>query len=274
LFLKSRKIPYIQDVFLEYLCFPNLTSTPVSESIRMMNFGKYFRTKSYHLLLAMLLLLLPVTSMAQLKKMYGKADYPFWMSLPADSTLNSKPPILVFLHGRSLSGNDLELVKGYGVITEIVDGRIIPAIVVAPQLPKGSGWEPSKVLTVIEYIQKNYNTDSNRLYVVGMSLGGYGVLHFVGKYPDKVAAAIALCGGGNVADACNLAKVYLWIQHGKLDKAVPFSESQVIVDAIKKCGGGDKLTFTVYDNYGHSELARCFRHDDFYEWLFSKTKGK
>jgi predicted peptidase len=242
--------------------------------MRLKNFDNYFRTPCCFLLLAILLQIIPVVSHAQLKKMYGKADYPFWLNLPADSTLNSKPPILIFLHGRSLSGNDLELVKGYGVITEIVDGRIIPAIVVAPQLPKGSWWEPDKVLTVLEYVQKNYNTDSNRIYVVGMSLGGYGVLNFVGKYADKVAAAIALCGGGNVADACNLAKVYLWIQHGKLDKAVPFSESQLIVDAIKKCGGGDKLTFTIYDNYGHSELARCFREDAFYKWLFSKTKGK
>jgi predicted peptidase len=222
--------------------------------------------------LLLLICFVPLYCWGQLKQVHGEADYPFWINLPVDSILNNKPPILVFLHGRSLSGDDLELVKGYGVITEIVDGRIIPAITVAPQLKKGYGWEPDKVLSVIEYVQKHYTTDSNRLYVVGMSLGGYGVLHFVGKYPEKVAAAIALCGGGKLEDACKLATVNLWIQHGRKDKAVPFSESENLVNAIRKCGNSDKLVFTIYDNYGHSELARCFRQDEFYEWLFSKKR--
>jgi predicted peptidase len=181
--------------------------------------------------------------------------------------------VLVFLHGRSLSGDNLELVKEYGVITEIVAGRKIPAIVVAPQVPKGKSWEPDKVMSVIDYVQKNYKTDTNRLYIVGMSLGGYGVLHFTGKYYKKVAAAIALCGGGNLTDACNLSQVNLWIQHGKKDRAVPFSESEKLVEAIKKCdNGGKKLKFTVYDNYGHGELARCFRQDEFYDWLFAQRR--
>mgnify|MGYP002344235543 CR=1 FL=1 len=209
---------------------------------------------------------------AQLQKMYGKAEYPFWMNLPHDSTLSNKPPLLVFLHGRSLSGSNLELVKGYGVITEIEAGRIIPAIVVAPQLTKGQGWEPDKVMSVINYVRTQYTTDSNRLYVVGMSLGGYGVLHFAGKYYQEVAAAIALCGGGKPEDACNLAKIHLWIQHGKKDRAVPFSESENLVNAIRKCENSDKLVFTIHEDYGHSELARCFRQDEFYDWLFSKRR--
>lgn len=230
-------------------------------------------TKTLRTLTLLIIMSLPMMVQAQLKQIHDKTDYHFWLNLPADSILKSKPPILVFLHGRSLSGDNLEQVKGYGVITEIVDGRKIPAIVVAPQVPKGEGWDPDKVLEVIEYVQKNYTTDSNRLYVVGMSLGGYGVLHFVGRYWDKVAGAIALCGGGKLIDACNLSKVNLWIEHGRLDKAVPFSESETLVNAIKKCeNGGKKLKFTIYDNYGHSELARCFRQDDFYDWLFAQRR--
>jgi predicted peptidase len=212
------------------------------------------------------------TASAQLTQVNGKTTYHFWQYLPHDSILKKNPPLLVFLHGRSLSGDDLNLVKRYGVITEIEAGRKIPAIVVAPQVPKGKGWEPDLVLEVINYVRKNYKTDTNRLYVVGMSLGGYGVLHFVGKYYYKVAAAIALCGGGNLSDACNLAKVHLWIEHGRLDKAVPFSESENLVEAIKKCDGGKKLKFTIFDNYGHGELARCFREDSFYDWLFAQRR--
>lgn len=213
-------------------------------------------------------------AMAQLSQVHQQADYPFWINLPEDSILNSNPPVLLFLHGRSLSGDNLELVKGYGVITEICAGRKIPAIVVAPQVPKGKSWEPDKVLSVVNYVQQHYKTDTNRLYVVGMSLGGYGVLHFTGKYYYKVAAAIALCGGGNLSDACNLSQVNLWIQHGRKDKAVPFSESEKLVEAIRKCAnGGSKLKFTIWDNYGHGELARCFRDDEFYNWLFRQTRN-
>jgi len=233
--------------------------------------AKNFRFARYLMLCAFLIL--PLLNQAQLKQVHKQADYPFWINLPGDSILKSKPPVLIFLHGRSLSGDNLEQVKGYGVITEIVAGRKIPAIVIAPQVPAGKSWEPDKVLSVIEYVQKNYVTDTNRLYVVGMSLGGYGVLHFVGKYYYKVAGAIALCGGGNLSDACNLSKVNLWIQHGKKDRAVPFSESENLVDAIKKCDNhGKKLKFTVYDNYGHGELARSFRQDEFYNWLFEQRR--
>jgi predicted peptidase len=226
------------------------------------------------ILFVLFLMVLGVRVMGQLQQMKGKTEYPFWLYLPADSIVKAKPPVLIFLHGRSLSGTDLELVKRYGVITEIVRGRKIPAIVFAPQVKPGQAWDPDKVLEVLNWVQKQYVTDSSRVYVVGMSLGGYGVLTFAGKYPDKVAGAVALCGGGNPSDGCRLATVPLWIQHGKLDQAVPISESEKMVNAIKACNGGVCLTYKVYDNWGHSQLARIFGEDSMYEWLFSQVKKK
>ena len=85
---------------------------------------------------------------AQLTPIKGKSDYNFWISLPADSILKNNPPILIFLHGRSLSGSDLNTVKRYGVIHEIEKGRDIPAIVIAPQVPAGKSWEPKKIMNV------------------------------------------------------------------------------------------------------------------------------
>ncbi|MFM7466765.1 MAG: alpha/beta hydrolase-fold protein, partial [Crocinitomicaceae bacterium] len=161
---------------------------------------------------------------AQLKAIYSQADYPFLLHLPADSILKSKPPVLIFLHGRSLSGNNLEMVKRYGVIHEIEKGRKIPAIVVAPQVQAGKSWEPEKVLSVLQFVQKTFNTDSNRVYVTGMSLGGYGTLGFAGAYPEIVTAAVALCGGGNTKDGCDSAQVPLWIHHGTKGYAVPISD--------------------------------------------------
>jgi predicted peptidase len=210
---------------------------------------------------------------SQLQAIRNQADYPFLLHLPADSILKSKPPVLIFLHGRSLSGTNLDLVKKYGVIHEIEKGRKVPAIVVAPQVLAGKSWEPAKILSVLRFVQKTFDTDTNRVYVAGMSLGGYGTLRFAGAYPEVVTAAVALCGGGNTNDGCDLATVPLWIQHGNQDEAVPISESEKIVKAIKNCNGGENLKYTVHKGANHGALERVFRTDEMYNWLFQYTKA-
>ena len=186
-------------------------------------------------------LFLSLSSFGQLKAIHNQADYPFLLHLPADSILKNNPPVLIFLHGRSLSGNNLELVKKYGIIHEIEKGREIPAIVIAPQVPAGKSWEPEKVLSVLRFAQEHFQTDTNRVYVTGMSLGGYGTLDFAGEYPGIVTAAVALCGGGNTKNGCNLSTIPVWIQHGNRDSAVPISESEKMVRSIRACNGGENL---------------------------------
>lgn len=223
-----------------------------------------------NILILVLLFQSNLSAHAQLKPIYSQADYAFWLHLPSDSILKTKPPVLIFLHGKSLSGTDLNRVKRYGIISEIEKGRKIPAIVVAPQT--NNGWSPEKILSVLQFVQRNFNTDTNRVYVAGMSMGGYGTLNFAGAYPELVTAAVALCGGGNVKDGCNLATVPLWIQHGTLDTAVPISESEKIVRAIKNCNGGENLIYTPLKGADHGDLERIFRADEMYEWLFQFTK--
>ncbi len=223
--------------------------------------------------LLLFLFLITGSAFAQLSTVKGKTTYDFWLSLPADSILKNNPPVLIFLHGRSLSGSDLNLVKKYGVIHEIEKGRVIPAIVIAPQVSAGKPWEPSKIMEVLNYVQTSYKTDTNRVYVTGMSLGGYGTLDFAGEYPDVVTAAVALCGGGKIKYGCDLAQVPLWIQHGNKDTAVPISESEKIVRAIKACNGGDNLTYTVHKGANHGALERVFRTDELYNWMFQYTNA-
>ena len=208
----------------------------------------------------------------QLSTVVGKTTYNFWLNLPADSILNNNPPVLIFLHGRSLSGKDLNKVKRYGVICEIGKGREIPAIVIAPQVPSGQSWNPDLVLEVLSYIQTEYATDTNRVYVCGMSLGGYGTMTFAGKYPDKVTAGMALCGGGNVGDACNLAQLPFWIQHGTGDTAVPVSESRIMVKAIKECNEGENLIYKEIPGASHGAMEKMFRSDEMYNWLLEHSK--
>lgn len=208
---------------------------------------------------------------SQLSAVKGKTFYNFWLNLPSDSILKTHPPVLIFLHGKSLSGTDLNRVKRYGVIHEIENGRQIPAIVVAPQVASGS-WNPDKILEVLEYIQKTYATDTNRVYVCGMSLGGYGTMHFAGKYASKITAAVALCGGGNIKDACTMSTVPMWIQHGSRDEAVPVARSREIVAAITTCNEGKNLIYTEIPGANHGALERVFRGDEMYNWLFAQLR--
>lgn len=217
------------------------------------------------------LIIVSFSTSAQLSAVKGKTTYNFWLNLPDSATLNNQPPVLIFLHGKSLSGTDLNRVKKYGVIHEIEKGRKVPAIVVAPQVPSGS-WSPDKILEVLEYIQKTYQTDTNRVYVCGMSLGGYGTFHFAGKYASKITAAVALCGGGNPKDACNLATIPLWVQHGNRDEAVPVKYSRDMVAAIKKCNEGKNLIYTEIPGANHGALERIFRTDEMYDWLFAQKR--
>lgn len=207
---------------------------------------------------------------SQLKTITNKTTYPFWINVPEKES-SEKQPILIFLHGKSLSGTDLNRVRRYGVLRAMDKGRKIPAIVVAPQLAKGS-WNPDKVLEVLEYVEKNYNVDESRIYVCGMSLGGYGTLHFAGKHADKITAALAICGGGNVSDACKLATIPLWIQHGDVDYIVPMSESKKIVEAIKKCDQNSDVTLTIIKGGNHGNVERLFHEDDIYAWLFKQKR--
>ena len=202
-----------------------------------------------------------------------KGSYNFWVHQPLISKLDTQPiPVILFLHGKSLSGSNLELVKRYGVLKEVIKRRQLPAYVVAPQCPKGQMWNPSKINKVVDYVFQNFNADTNRLYVVGMSMGGYGVLHFAGEFPARVAAAVALCGGGNLKDACKLATIPLWIMHGTADRAVSFQESERIVSEIKKCNHGVNLKFDILKGVGHGEPSRLFSMDELYNWLFIHSK--
>jgi predicted peptidase len=222
-------------------------------------------------LFCLLLLFIITKTQAQLKAITDKTDYPFWINLPNQEVLDNKAPVVLFLHGKSLSGTDLNRVKRYGVIRAIEKGKQIPAIIIAPQLASGP-WNPEKLLKLLEYVQNNYNTDLSKVYVCGMSLGGYGTFDFAGKYPEKITAAVAICGGGNVKDACNLAKVPLWVIHGNKDYIVPISESKKMVKAIQTCNPDANLTFTIVKGGNHGSVENYFREDKIYQWMFSQSK--
>ena len=195
--------------------------------------------------------------------------YDFWLYLPDDYNAYNPKPVVMFLHGRSLSGENLALVRHYGCINALERGLCIDAIVVAPQAQHA--WDPAKVDKLYEWVRAHYAVDTNRFYVVGMSMGGFGTLDFVATYPDKVAAAMALCGGATAHDLCGLTEVPLWIIHGMADRAVPVGRSAKVVQAMAACGHTSRLIFNKIPKVNHTRLARVFYLEQTYDWLFSHT---
>lgn len=220
-------------------------------------------------ILILCLCFMPMLASAQL---YACRDsiqdgYNFWLYVPEDynDTVMDKPVVL-FLHGKSLCGRNLSNVLRYGSIDALKRGRKIDAFVVAPQTQ--TTWKPDKVHEVYEWVRERYNVDTCRLYVLGMSLGGYGTINFTATYPDEVAAAMALCGGSSIDSLCGLNDVPLWIIHGTADKDVPIFYSQRVVNTMIQCGDTSRLIFTKLPREGHSHLARAFYLQSTYDWLF------
>ena len=225
------------------------------------------------LLFAILVLfMLPLTSSAQLMacRDFVEDSYDFWLYLPDSYEKSEELPLIIFLHGKSLCGDSLETVLRYGSIDALLRGRRIDAIVAAPQTHEGP-WEPEKVMALYNWIDDHYKVDTNRFYVLGMSMGGWGTLNVASRYPDKIAAAMAMCGGLPHNDLCGLTTLPLWIIHGTADDLTPVSCSDRVVDSMRSCGDTTRLIYDRMEGENHSRLARVFYLRQTYEWLFAHS---
>ena len=224
--------------------------------------------------LTCLLALSTLSIFAQYDLLSAKKDvipggYNFWLYTPEDYYYSQEStPLIVFLHGASLCGRNLDRVLRYGTIDAIKRGLDVPALVVAPQNP-GGAWSPKKLNDILEWMDENYTYDHQRVYVIGMSLGGYGTMDFLGTYPEKIAAGMALCGGCSLKDQSKLGDAPLWIIHGTGDRAVSVKESQKVVDGMKRNKITSRLRYDWIRGASHGALSRYFYTLKTYEWLFS-----
>lgn len=179
-------------------------------------------------------------------------------------------PLIIFLHGASLCGNSLSMVRRYGTIDALTRGLKLDAYVLAPQNP-GGPWVPAKVNHIVDWALKRFAIDSTRIYVLGMSLGGFGTIDYSAEYPQRVAAGMALCGGGSTKKFSNLLEVPLCILHGTDDKAVAWSYSQAVVDSMRAVGDTTRLIYRLLPGRNHSILARYFYLKETYDWLFQHS---
>lgn len=197
-------------------------------------------------------------------------NYDFWIYTPQKYASSSRSlPLIFYLHGASCCGTDLEKVRSYGTVDALSDGMLLPAIVIAPQ--SQTSWSPKKLNDLLEWAKRNLPVDESRIYVLGMSLGGYGTMDFVNAYPEKIAAAIAFCGGCSAKQPDGLGKTCLWIMHATADTSVDINCSKQVVNYLQSKGKDKLLRYDWMQGGSHSVYARYFYLQKTYDWLLSHS---
>ncbi|MHC4556419.1 MAG: carboxylesterase family protein [Planctomycetota bacterium] len=181
-------------------------------------------------------------------------------------------PMILFLHGAGERGDDLQKVKRHGPPKIVETQKDFPFILVSPQCPADEWWtEKDEVLiNLLDDIVARYDVDVNRIYLTGLSMGGYGTWTLASKYPERFAAITPICGGGKRFLARRLKDLPIWAFHGAKDKVVPLKESEEMVNTIKAVGGNAKLT--VYPEAGHDSWTATYNNQELYDWFLRHRK--
>jgi predicted peptidase len=202
-----------------------------------------------------------------------KVNYLLYLPKDYAKDKQKKWPVLVFLHGSGERGSDLNKVKFHGppkiVETEKKD---LPFIIVSPQCPENEWWRPITVIGLVDEVLAKYRADADRVYLTGLSMGGFGTWATACEFPDRFAAIAPICGGGIPYQAQMLKNVPVWAFHGQKDQAVPFQESVIMCAAVKQFGGDAKLT--LYPEATHDSWTVTYANPELYSWLLSHKRGE
>jgi predicted peptidase len=180
-------------------------------------------------------------------------------------------PLVLFLHGAGESGRDLNKVKIHGPPKLIEAGKKFPMIVVSPQSPR-MGWDVPTLNALLDEIVATHKVDKDRVYVTGLSMGGFGTWALAAAYPDKFAAIMPICGGGDPHDAVKLKHLGIWVFHGAKDNVVPPNRSENMVKALKE-HGAKNIQFTLYPNAGHDSWTQTYDNPEVWDWLLKQKRG-
>lgn len=194
----------------------------------------------------------------------------YLISLPKDYDQQEKWPLMLFLHGAGERGSQLDKVKTHGPPKLIAAGREFPMIVVSPQCPDDQWWNADLLLALLDSIEKSHKVDKERIYITGLSMGGFGTWSLAARAPERFAALVPICGGGEPYWAERFAHVPTWVFHGAKDAAVPLIRSEAMVEALRKKKGNPK--FTVYAEAGHDSWTETYDNPELYEWLLAQRR--
>ncbi len=238
-----------------------------------------------------------------LKKEFTGADgsvLPYRILYPADLQQGVQYPVVLFLHGAGERGNDNEkqLVHGSGLLLDDSNRKAYPAIVVFPQCPENEWWvdlsvignirmgnntipandypasSPMKLVKeLMEEILSKELADNDRVYVMGLSMGAFGIFDLLHRRPDWFAAAVPICGGGDTSKVHNYAgKLPLWVFHGSDDSVVPAEASRMMVNALQEAGGD--IIYTEYPGVDHNSWDPAFAEKDLLPWIFENKRKR
>ena len=186
----------------------------------------------------------------------------------------TKWPLMLFLHGAGERGDDLNRLKVHGPPKLVEKGQKFPFIIISPQCPKNQRWDDAMLAALLDHACMEYRVDTSRLYLTGLSMGGYGSWSLGMALCDRLAAIAPICGGGSFIDVYNasgakgkaLRSLGVWAFHGAKDTVVPLSESEKMVEALKKFGHpAPKLT--IYPAARHDSWTKTYDNPELYQWF-------
>ncbi|RME91566.1 MAG: phospholipase [Verrucomicrobia bacterium] len=220
----------------------------------------------------------PGKQVEQSLKTSDGGEMPYLLYLPQEYAKDGDPsPMILFLHGRGESYGPLSIVAKWGPPRRLAAGEQMKYIVVSPQCPGNSFWsrddQQRRLVELLDHIKSHYNVDTDRIYLTGLSMGGFGTWRLAADHPDWFAAAVPVCGRGNPADAPKLVNLPIWVWHGTDDRAVPFKASEEMVKAIR-AAGGKKVRFTTLEHIGHASWQAAYQSSDLYNWLDQQRASK
>lgn len=217
----------------------------------------------------------PGKQVEQHLKISDKVSIPYLLYLPHDyQSAGEKQPMILFLHGRGESNGPLSLVKKWGPPRMVERGDAFPYILVSPQCPRQDFWsrdtQQALLLKLLDHVTRTYAVDKDRVYLTGLSMGGYGSWRLAADHPGRFAAVAPICGAGSPEDAHKLKALPIWVFHGDQDRAVPLVRSEEMVKAIK-AAGSTQIRFTVLEHVGHNSWSSAYALPQLYAWFDKHT---
>jgi predicted peptidase len=203
----------------------------------------------------------------------GVESYEYLFFTPTNKKLieNDKFPLIVFLHGAGERGDELSKVRVHGPPKIVEQDASFPFMVFSPQCPADRWWEAEKLDKLLDEIVSNHQVDERRIYLTGLSMGGYATWDWVTLRPNRFAAIAPICGGDE-EDARNASihkQVPTWVFHGEEDMVVPFENSVLIVEELKQ--KGSPVIFTSYPETGHNSWTETYNNPLLYDWFVSHS---
>jgi predicted peptidase len=203
----------------------------------------------------------------------GEAKYVVFVPESYDGT---KPfPLVLFLHGSGATGDDGKR-QVNGIAAEIRrHEKTFPAIVIFPQSHdrtwRANSADGKRAMAILDEVEKAFKVDRDRVYLTGLSMGGFGTWSLAAAHPDRWAAIVPICGGGNTKDAAKIKDIPCWCFHGDADPTVNVEQSRSMIKALKEAGGQPK--YTEYPGVSHDSWTRTYANAELYQWLWKQKRG-